>query len=182
MQMAWVCITSARYIIRCMKSEDPIAKHFRLAPPQAAALRKLGLVTIRDLLYYFPARYEAQGAETSTRELVTGTKVTLYGTLSKLKAKKLWKSRRAITEGWFEDATGRVKCMWFNQPYIASYVAEGSFVRLAGTVGGNGKNPYIANPEFEVVPRGSAPAGLFGKVPTHGSGPRQDAGARSSSL
>ena len=165
-----------------MRENDSIAKHFRLAHAQTAALRKLGLITIRDLLYHFPSRYEAQGSDASARELAPGTKVTLYGTLSKLKAKKLWKSRRAVTEGWFEDATGRVKCMWFNQPYIASYVSEGSFVRLAGTVGGNEKSPYIANPEFEVVPRGSAPAGLFGKVPTHGSGPRQDVGARSSSL
>ena len=160
-----------------MQSGDPIAKHFRLAPAQAAALRKLGLVTIRDLLYHFPARYEAQGSETSTRELVTGAKVTLYGTLSKLKAKKLWKSRRAVTEGWFEDATGRVKCMWFNQPYIASYVSDGSFVRLSGTVGGSEKNQCIANPEFEVVPRGSVPTGLFEKIPTHKSGPRQVVGA-----
>ncbi|MDP3965885.1 MAG: ATP-dependent DNA helicase RecG [bacterium] len=144
-----------------MRENDLIARHFRLTPVQTAALRKLGLITIRDLLYHFPARYEAQGSDASARELVPGTKVTLYGTLSKLKAKKLWKSRRAVTEGWFEDATGRVKCMWFNQPYIASYVSEGSFVRLAGTVGGSGKSPYIANPEFEVVPRGSVPNGLF---------------------
>src|SRR3990167_929247 len=136
-----------------MRENDSIAKHFRLAHAQTAALRKLGLITIRDLLYHFPSRYEAQGSDASARELAPGTKVTLYGTLSKLKAKKLWKSRRAVTEGWFEDATGRVKCMWFNQPYIASYVAEGSFVRLAGTVGGNGKNPYIAYPEFVVLPR-----------------------------
>ena len=173
-----------------MSPEDPIAKHFRLAHAQAAALRKLGLATIRELLYHFPARYEAQGSESSTRELVAGTKVTLYGTLSKLKAKKLWKSRRAITEGWFEDATGRVKCMWFNQPYIASYVSDGSFVRLAGTVGGSEKSPYIANPEFEVVPPGSGPAGgggtcrrpagLFEKIPTHGSGLRQNLGAKNS--
>src|SRR3989338_2813648 len=144
-----------------MRENDSIAKHFRLAHAQTAAFRKLGLITIRDLLYHFPARYEAQGSDASARELVPGTKVTLYGTLSKLKAKKLWKSRRAVTEGWFEDATGRVKCMWFNQPYIASYVSEGSFVRLSGTVGGSEKSPYIANPEFEVVSPGSVRAGLF---------------------
>ncbi|MDO8552244.1 MAG: GxxExxY protein [bacterium] len=163
-----------------MHPEDLIAKRFRLAPAQATALRKLGLITIRDLLYHFPSRYEQQGSESNTRQLVPGKKVTLYGTLSKLKAKKLWKSRRAITEGWFEDATGRVKCMWFNQPYIASYISEGSFVRLAGTVGGSTGNPYIANPEFEVVPPGSTSAGLFKEVPTHGSGPRQNIGARNS--
>ena len=55
-------------------------------------------------------------------------------------------------------------------------------MRRAGTVGGSGKSPYIANPEFEVVPRGSVPAGIFGKIPTHGhgSGPRQDVGAENS--
>lgn len=182
-----------------MVPSDLISKHFRLTPTQISALRKLGLPAISDLLYHFPARYEAQGIETNARELVPGAKVTLYGTLSKLKAKKLWKSKRAITEGWFEDATGKVKCMWFNQPYIASYISDGSFVRLAGTVGGNTKSTYIANPEFEVVPRGSAPNGLFEKanepksrregrdpdtsvleIPTHGSGPRQIVGAKNS--
>ncbi|MDO8522263.1 MAG: ATP-dependent DNA helicase RecG [bacterium] len=165
-----------------MSPEDPMAKHFRLIHAQTTALRKLGLVTIRDLLYHFPARYEAQGSDASTRELIPGTKVTMYGTLSKLKAKKLWKSRRAITEGWFEDATGRVKCMWFNQPYIASYVAEGSFVRLAGTVGGNEKSPYIANPEFEVVPPGSVPSGLFGKASGSSAGGGSASGGKLVSL
>lgn len=147
-----------------MLPNDLVAKHFRLARPQTAALRKLGILTVRDLLCHFPARYEAQGTETNARELVPGAKVTLYGTLSKLKAKKLWKSRRNAAEGWFEDSTGKVKCLWFNQPYIASYVADGSFVKLTGTVGGSGKSPYIANPEFEIVTPGSVPEGLFERV------------------
>ena len=87
-----------------MNPEDQIGKHFRLAPAQAAALRRLSLHTIYDLLYHFPARYEPLGKETETSKLVPGSKVSLYGTLSKLKAKKLWKSRRPATEGWFEDA------------------------------------------------------------------------------
>ncbi len=144
-----------------MHPEDPIVKHFRLTPTQTSALRRLGLVSLSDLLYHFPARYETQGMETNTQALAPGAKVTLHGTLSKLKAKKLWKSRRPATEGWFEDATGRVKCMWFNQPYIASYVPEGSFVKLTGTVGGSAASPYIANPEVEVIPQGAMPAGLF---------------------
>lgn len=132
-------------------------------PAQFAALRRLEIGTIRDLLYHLPARYDAPGEESSTSALIPGSKVVLFGTLSKLKAKKLWKSRRPATEGWFEDSAGRVKCMWFNQPYIASYVQEGSFVKLSGTVGGSPKNPYIANPEFEIIPRGSVSTGMFEK-------------------
>lgn len=155
-----------------MRPEDAIMKHFRLIPTQVSALRRLGILTVNDLLYHFPARYETEGQEARAEGLVPGSKVTLYGTLSKLKAKKLWKSRRTATEGWFEDATGRVKCLWFNQPYIASYISEGSFVKLTGTVGGSGKSPYIANPEFEIVPPGSASAGLFSNASVSKLAPR----------
>ena len=146
-----------------MNPSDPITKHFRLIKPQTSALKRLGILTIKDMLYHFPARYETAGADSQTNQLVAGEKVTLYGTLSGLKAKRLWKSRRPATEGWFEDATGRVKCMWFNQPYIASYVPEGSYVRLTGTVTGSAGRFYIASPEVEIIPAGSMSSGMFQK-------------------
>ncbi len=130
-----------------MRPEDAITKHFRLDKNQIAALKRLGLATILDLLRHFPSRYESGGAS--------------VGTMKGLKAKKLWKSRRNITEGWFEDGSGRVKIMWFNQPYIASYIKEGSMVKVTGTVGGKEGNPYIANPEVEYLPPGVIPEGLF---------------------
>ena len=141
-----------------MKPSSNISEHFRLTPVQLKALRRLGIATIEDLLRHFPARYENAGSTVSTRELVVGSKVTLYGTLSGLKAKKLWKSRRNITEGVFEDATGKVKVMWFNQPYMKSYVTEGIVVKVTGTVGGKAGNPYITNPEVEVVSKDIADA------------------------
>lgn len=144
-----------------MRPEDEIRKHFRLTSTQNAALRRLGLSTIESLLRHFPARYERGGASARVQELVPGAQVTLFGILTNLKAKKLWKSRRNITEGWFEDATGRVKVMWFNQPYIASYVAEGSTVKITGTVGGSAERPYIANPEVQHLPPGVIPEGIF---------------------
>ena len=146
-----------------MHSEDAILKHFRLTPMQKRALFRLGLSTIVDLLRHFPARYERAGTSVRVQELVPGTKITLFGRLTNLKARKLWKSRRNVTEGWFEDATGRVKVMWFNQPYIASYVPQDSVVKITGSVGGKAERPYIANPEVEHLPSGSIPEGLFEK-------------------
>src|SRR6185503_20614625 len=108
-----------------MAPEDPISKHFRLTPRQLSALKRLGIVTLNDLLRHFPTRYESGGASVRVSGLSPGAKVTLFGTLTGLKAKKLWKSRRNATEGWFSDASGRVKVLWFNQPYIASYHPEG---------------------------------------------------------
>src|SRR3990167_11564033 len=143
-----------------MRPEDEITKHFRVTPTQISALKRLGLSTIEDLLRHFPTRYETGGASVRVSAFLPGAKVTLFGSLRKLKAKKLWKSRRNITEGWFEDASGRVKVMWFNQPSMASYVREGSPVRISGTVGGKGEKPYIANPEVERSSLSDIPEGM----------------------
>ena len=147
-----------------MHPQDPITKHFRLTAPHATALRRLRILTVGDLLYHFPARYEQAGSESNVSGLVPGTKVTLIGKLSGLKAKKLWKSRRTVTEGWFEDASGRVKVMWFNQPYMKSYVKEDVVVKVTGTVGGKPDKPYISNPEVEQSSFDESVRGLFAKV------------------
>ncbi len=143
-----------------MTPTDLLTAHFRLAKPQLSALRKLGVATIGDMLRHFPVRYEPAGTEGSTRTLNHGEKVTLYGTLSNLEAKRLWKSRRTATTGWFEDESGRVKVMWFNQPYIAKMAPQGTPVRLTGTVAGKDK-PYITNPEIEALPEGYVRTDLF---------------------
>ncbi len=139
-----------------MAPHDPLSQHFRLMKPQVSALRKLGITTIEDVLRHLPVRYEKAGTEGSVSSLVSGQKVTLYGTLSKLEAKRLWKSRRPATQGWFEDSGGRVKVLWFNQPYIAKMVPQGALVKLTGTVAGKDK-AYITNPEIEALPSGFVP-------------------------
>ena len=134
-----------------MNQHDLLQKHFRLTPLQLKGLGKLKLKTIDDVLNHFPVRYESSGSMSSTESLVVGDKVTLIGSFTKIEAKKLWKSRRAISEGVFEDGNGRVRVMWFNQPYIASYVKTSVPVRMSGVVGGTTAKPYIANPAVEPV-------------------------------
>lgn len=148
-----------------MHASDRIGDHFRLVSPQASALRRLGILTIRDLLYHFPSRYEKAGASASTGALVPGTKVSLIGMLSKLEAKRLWKSKRPATEGWFTDQSGRVKVMWFNQPYMAKMAPQNTLVKVTGTVSGSAERPYITNPEVVAVTGTEEIEGLF-KEPT----------------
>ena len=72
-----------------MHPEDALSKHFKLDAKHISALKRLGIVTIQNLLYHFPARYEQAGSEGTVGNLMPGTKVTLIGKLSGLKAKKL---------------------------------------------------------------------------------------------
>ena len=132
-----------------MSPSDPLKSHFRLDLPHEKALKRLGIHTVSDLLHHLPARYEDISDIQSVSGLVTGGDAVVFGQLSGLKARKAWKSKRPIAEGYLEDGTSRIKLMWFNQPYIAKMYHEGQYVKASGRVTGAGAKMYIANPELE---------------------------------
>ncbi len=133
-----------------MHPDDLIEKHFpRLKTEQKRALTKLDVKTLRDLLYHFPARYENAGPTGTIAGITAGSEVTLYGTVRKPDIRKTWKSRRPIAEAWLEDASGRIKMMWFSQPYIAKSLYDGMAVKVSGRIAGEGTKIYLANPEID---------------------------------
>ncbi len=80
-----------------MNLNDTVDKHFtRMKTEQKRALTKLGIRTIRDLLYHFPARYEAVGPAGTIAGIAPGAEVTLYGTLRKPDVRKTWRTRRPV--------------------------------------------------------------------------------------
>jgi ATP-dependent DNA helicase RecG len=142
-----------------MLPEDLLNKHFRLALPQAQALRRLGITTVLDLLYHFPARYDEAGGEESIAGLVAGQEATIFGSIKKLDTRRSWTRKIPIGEAVIEDGSGSVKVMWFHQPYLAKKFSEGMFVKAVGTVGGKDGKLYLANPHVE--PADHVDAGLF---------------------
>lgn len=136
-----------------MKPADLLTEHFtRLKPDQKKALERLGIRTVRDLLYHFPSRYEASGPTGTIGNVSPGSEVTLYGTIRKPEAKKAWKSKRPMAEAWLEDASGRIKLRWFSQPYIAKTLQDGMVVKASGKVTGTEGKVYLANPEIDRSP------------------------------
>ncbi len=133
-----------------MKPTDFIGEHFtRLSPDQKKALARLGVRTIRDLIYHFPARYESSEGIRTIGELVVGEMATLYGHLKGAKAKKTWKTKMPSAEAYLEDGSGRVKVMWFRQPYMAKMTEKMGLVKITGKVAGTPDKPYITNPAVE---------------------------------
>lgn len=154
-----------------MKLSDPLSEHFRLIETQKKALKRLCIDTIEDLLYHFPTRYENISDIKNVSNLKKDDLVILYGKLSGLKTKKSFKSRVPISEAQFTDDTGSIKIIWFHQPYIAKMFGTGSFVKLAGKVGGTDdksrKSLFLANPEIERVD--SIPEDIYESLFTHKS-------------
>src|SRR5262245_39122075 len=114
---------------RAMNAASPVAEQFRLIDAQKSALNKLRVPTLRDLLYHFPSRSDTAGDSSSVGGLLDGQEASIVGTLEKLETKKSWKRKIPVSEGYVRDQSGRVKCMWFNQPYIAKMYANGTLVK-----------------------------------------------------
>ena len=142
-----------------MQLSTPLTEAFRLSDAHKRALARLGLRTMRDLLFHFPFRYEQGGDVTTVAGLVAGQEASLVGTLERLETKKSWKRRIPVSEGYLRDQSGRIKVRWFNQPYIAKMYGEGAVVKATGKVSGTGEKIYLANPKLERV--SLTEAGLF---------------------
>jgi ATP-dependent DNA helicase RecG len=132
-----------------MQPGDRLSDHFRLDRPHQAALKRLQLETVEELLYHLPARYEDVSDIQSVAGLTLGQEAIVFGQLSGLKTRKAWKSRRPIAEGYVEDGSAKIKVMWFNQPYLAKMYQDGTYVKVVGKVAGSTGKLYIANPEVE---------------------------------
>ncbi len=127
-----------------MRPDDPLQKHFpRLRPDQKKALTKLGITTVRDLLYHFPARYEAAGPTGTIAGAAAGSEVTLYGTIRKPEAQEVLEEQAPHGEAWLEDASGKIKIRWFSQPYMAKMLHDGMVVKAQGKIAGTAASPYL---------------------------------------
>lgn len=140
-----------------MNPTDLIAKHFRLAAPQVKALKKLGLETVYDLVYHFPARYDTETEVKRISDIAAGETVTLYGRMHGLKTRKAWVRKIPMGEGTLTDDSGSIEIVWFNQPYIAKMIHEGAAVEVRGKVsqkkstGETLGRLYLSNPEIKPV-------------------------------
>ena len=132
-----------------MKPHDLLSEHFRIDKPHLSALKRLRISTVEDLLYHLPARYEDISDVQAVEGLRKDQEAIVYGQLGGLKARRAWKTKRPIAEGWIEDGSARIKIMWFNQPYLAKMYTDGMYVKVAGKVTGSEGKLYIANPEVE---------------------------------
>jgi len=148
-----------------MNLQSPLEKEFRLTPPHKTALKKLGISTVQDLLYYFPVRYGDTAEINYVENLSKGDSSVVFGTISGLKTSKAFIKKIPMSEATLTDDTGKIKLVWFNQPYIAKMMREGALVRVEGKISERRGENYMSNPKIEMVKELPNAVGdsLFGK-------------------
>jgi ATP-dependent DNA helicase RecG len=142
----------------------------KLKPGELKALTKLGLETVRDLLQDLPFGWDSYGDPVAVRDLRPDTQATVVGTLSSIAAKRTPRRRMTLTEATIaDDAGGRLKIVWFNQPFIARQYRRDERVAVAGQVriSRYGSGFEMQNPHLERMTDGELPQTIGGLMPKY---------------
>jgi len=123
----------------------------RISPFQKKALSKMHLKTAGDLLRHFPSRYGEAGLVKAIEFLKPQENAVVFGKISKLKTGKTFRSKVAISTAELEDSTGKIKIIWFSQPYIAKMFFESDLVRIEGKISERKGELWVSNPKIEKV-------------------------------
>ena len=128
--------------------------------PGAAALRRsggrLGIVTVRDLLFAVPRRWIPVGGHRSVREirqLERGTVITARLQLVSLQGAVVGSRRLQRTVARLQDEEGdQIEAVWFGRQFIERRIGPpGGWLLVAGKVGiDNRDRATLQNPDFEL--------------------------------
>lgn len=104
-----------------------------VGPARAEALRRLGVITARDLLFHIPRRYEDASTISPISSLEPGMDGTIIG---KVISKGIIPTRRGlrIFQAVLRDDTGMIEASWPGQPFLDRTIEKGDMMLLAGPV------------------------------------------------
>jgi ATP-dependent DNA helicase RecG len=131
----------------------PIEEVPKIGITYAKRLKKFGIKTVQDLLFYFPARYDDFSEIISIKDAKQrlGEVVCVQGRITEIESSHTWKKFINLTQATIQDDTDEIKVIWFNQPYLAKSFKEDDFICLAGKLSLGKEGVYLNNPDHERI-------------------------------
>lgn len=120
-----------------------------VGPRHGQTLKRLGLETLGDMLYYFPRRYDDYSQLKPINRLWYGEEVTVIGTVQSAITRPVRSGKISLTEAVVSDGSGSLRLSWFNQPWITKRLRPGIQVVLSGKVDQYLGRLVMNNPEVE---------------------------------
>ena len=136
-------------------NQDPLATEVQyvsgVGPQRAVFLERLGLLTVRDLLFNVPRDVLDLTHVNSVPGLLPDKLQSVLGRVVDRDARQL-KNNRTMT-GILIDCDGHfVRGVWFNQPWMAERVGTGVDAFVYGLPGrGRSDRLQLVNPEVEIA-------------------------------
>jgi len=136
-----------------IKLSNSVSEIRGIGPRYLKYLEKLGIKTIKDLLWYFPFRYEDFSKIKKINELQSEEKCSIIGSVKKIDIRRTFKRKMFIVEAVIEDDTGQITAIWFNQIYLLKNIPLGATLSLSGKVTKRGRKLIISSPSYEIISR-----------------------------
>jgi ATP-dependent DNA helicase RecG len=126
-----------------------------VGPTRAQMLRRLGIETIGDALALLPRRYDDRTNLKPIRNLQVGIQETFEGTILVSGSSRTGRGRR-LYEMIVGDATGTMRCLWFqfHETYMRQRYRTGQRVIVTGEVHINpysGQRKEVHHPDLELI-------------------------------
>ena len=123
-----------------------------VGPRRAADLERVGLVTVEDLLYRFPLRYEDRSRLQTIASLKPGQPASIAGRVLACGLRSTRRPGFKIFEAAIDDGSGSLRAVWLNQPFLKDIFARGQHVVLYGVIEMRGSmSLQITNPQYEIL-------------------------------
>lgn len=130
---------------------SPVTDLRGVGPARAAALQRLGIFTLYDLLAYFPRDYEDRTNPVEIAQLQPGVPACFEALVVSQPVLRRIGKGRDVTNLTVADETGKLTLHYFNQPYIKTQLHYGERYYFYGALPERGMQ--MANPAFEEAGR-----------------------------
>jgi ATP-dependent DNA helicase RecG len=122
-----------------------------VGPERAKALAGLGIETVLDLLTHYPRRHLDMSKQASIRDARVDEQLWVYGRVASARSVPGRGRGRARTELRITDGSGHLTVTFFNQPWRARQLPEGTEAMFFGKVTEFRGRKQMANPELDLL-------------------------------
>ncbi|MBI4253412.1 ATP-dependent DNA helicase RecG [Candidatus Uhrbacteria bacterium] len=134
---------------------QPLASLGRTGKALEKKLKPLGIETCEDLIFYFPRRFDDFSLVLPIADLRTQITATIRGRIDMIANRRSRRSRMIVTEALVSDASGSIKIVWFNQPFLTKNLQVGDWLSLSGKTSDHYYDLQMVSPVYEKTGSGA---------------------------
>ena len=131
--------------------DAPITYLTGIGKKNANYFHKLEIYTIKDLLYYYPFRYEDYSKLVPINRLKFNDECSIAGIVENITSKRIRGNKQSLVEAKLSDGSGYLRVNWFNKPFLINQIQKGDQIIISGKVGMYLGRLVINNPEWEPI-------------------------------
>ena len=129
--------------------DGPVSQISGVGPTREKQLQRLGIFTLRDLVYHFPRFYEERGNVLPLAAADTEANYAFILTVASEPKSFALKRGLTITKFRAFDETGTVEISFFNAPFVKDTFHTGSQFRFWGRLSLVKRSLQLTNPKYE---------------------------------